>query len=61
MAQWWIHFDLAGIQRCVFASRTLLDAIGRAAQVEDATDRAVLTAAAVLPEESRSSSGRLGR
>lgn len=50
MAQWWIHFDLAGIQRYVFASRTLLDAIGRAAQVEDATDRAVLTAAAVLPE-----------
>lgn len=50
MAQWWIHFDLAGIQRYVFASRTMLDAIGRAAQVEDATDRAVLTAAAVLPE-----------
>lgn len=50
MAQWWIHVDLAGIQRYVFSSRTLLDAIGRAAQVEDATDRAALIAADVLPD-----------
>lgn len=50
MAQWWIHVDLAGIQRYVFSSRTLLDAIGRAAQVEDATDRVALIAADVLPD-----------
>lgn len=49
MAQWWIHIDLAGIQRYVYSSRTLLDGIGRAAQVEDATDAALLDREHVLP------------
>lgn len=47
MAQWWIHIDLAGIQRYVYRSRTLLDGIGRAAQIADATDRDHLARATI--------------
>ncbi|AUM20264.1 hypothetical protein [Rhodococcus ruber] len=50
MTQWWIHIDLAGIQRYVYQSRTLLDGIGRAAQVDDATNPDKLLRYKVLPD-----------
>lgn len=48
VAQWWIHVDNTGIQRYVYASRTLLDGIGRAAQIDDLTDPAWLTSHRIL-------------
>src|SRR5580765_4086353 len=48
MGEHWLHVDLAGIQDYVFRSRELLDAIGRAVQVEELTDEAKLRASRIL-------------
>jgi hypothetical protein len=53
MADCWLHVDLAGIQNYVFRSRELLDAIGRAAQVEDLTDEQFLRDEQVLGPSER--------
>ncbi|GEM_PF-1624553 len=48
LRQWYIHVDLTGIQSYVYRSRTLLDGIGRAAQIEDLTDPAWLESHHIL-------------
>ncbi|WFG44169.1 hypothetical protein [Pseudonocardia alni] len=50
MAEYLLMVDLAGIQSFVFRSRRLLDAVGRAAQVEDLTDGQRLRDSGVLSE-----------